>query len=138
MKTHNKIVKTPNIAHKLACLPGRLFCFSALFKASHYGGLFYGQYIAWKKINGEFLCQKAYVISSSELSREELELIVQTAGQLKAEPNPELIKNKLLPAASSNLQHELVSFETAIQRIGGDVIGFDSGGNTSLAKKAKR
>ncbi|CAH6815219.1 conserved hypothetical protein [Vibrio chagasii] len=29
--THNKIVKTPNIARKLACLPGGLFCFSALF-----------------------------------------------------------------------------------------------------------
>ncbi|CAK1961183.1 hypothetical protein VCRA2123O444_310027 [Vibrio crassostreae] len=28
---HNKIVKTPNIARKLRCLPGRLFCFSALF-----------------------------------------------------------------------------------------------------------
>ncbi|ARP37194.1 hypothetical protein K08M4_03730 [Vibrio syngnathi] len=31
VKTHNKIVKTPNIARKLACLPGRLFYFSALF-----------------------------------------------------------------------------------------------------------
>ncbi|MDN3684207.1 hypothetical protein QW180_12180 [Vibrio sinaloensis] len=30
-----------------------------------------------------------------------------------------------------------LSFETAIQRIGGDVIGFDNGGNTSLAKKRR-
>lgn len=79
-----------------------------------------------------------HIISIPELSREELELIVQTAGRLKAEPNPELIKNKVVascffePSTRTRL-----SFETAIQRIGGDVIGFDSGGNTSLAKKGE-
>lgn len=74
-----------------------------------------------------------HIISIPELSRDELELIVQTAGQLKSNPQPELIKNKVVascffePSTRTRL-----SFETAIQRIGGDVIGFDSGGNTSL------
>ncbi|CAH0541517.1 aspartate carbamoyltransferase [Vibrio marisflavi] len=79
-----------------------------------------------------------HIISIPELSRAELELIVDTASQLKAKPNPELIKNKVVascffePSTRTRL-----SFETAIQRIGGDVIGFDSGGNTSLAKKGE-
>lgn len=79
-----------------------------------------------------------HIISIPELSRAELELIVQTAGQLKAKPNPELIKNKVVascffePSTRTRL-----SFETAIQRIGGNVIGFDNAGNTSLAKKGE-
>ncbi|WP_428772879.1 aspartate carbamoyltransferase [Vibrio sp.] len=79
-----------------------------------------------------------HIISIPELSRQELELIVKTAGQLKSEPNPTLIKNKVVascffePSTRTRL-----SFETAIQRIGGDVIGFDNGGNTSLAKKGE-
>jgi len=79
-----------------------------------------------------------HIISISELSKEELELIVKTAGQLKAEQKPELIKNKVIascffePSTRTRL-----SFETAIQRIGGSVIGFDNGGNTSLAKKGE-
>ena len=79
-----------------------------------------------------------HIISISELSRAELELIVKTASQLKAEPKPELIKNKVVascffePSTRTRL-----SFETAIQRIGGSVIGFDSAGNTSLAKKGE-
>ncbi|AMG02881.1 aspartate carbamoyltransferase [Vibrio mimicus] len=79
-----------------------------------------------------------HIISIAELSRAELELIVKTAGQLKAQPNPELIKHKVVascffePSTRTRL-----SFETAIQRIGGSVIGFDNGGNTSLAKKGE-
>ncbi len=78
------------------------------------------------------------IISIPELSRDELELIVETAGRLKAEPNPELLKNKVVascffePSTRTRL-----SFETAIQRLGGTVIGFDNGGNTSLAKKGE-
>ncbi|GAM54442.1 aspartate carbamoyltransferase [Vibrio ishigakensis] len=79
-----------------------------------------------------------HVISIPELSRDELELIVQTAGKLKSEPMPELLKNKVVascffePSTRTRL-----SFETAIQRVGGSVIGFDNGGNTSLAKKGE-
>ncbi|WED21507.1 aspartate carbamoyltransferase [Vibrio sp. JC009] len=79
-----------------------------------------------------------HIISIPELSRSELELIVETAGQLKATPNPELLRNKVVascffePSTRTRL-----SFETAIQRLGGTVIGFDNGGNTSLAKKGE-
>lgn len=90
-----------------------------------------------KKIMANSLYQK-HIISIPELSREELELIVETAGSLKKAPRPELIKNKVVascffePSTRTRL-----SFETAIQRIGGDVIGFDNDGNTSLAKKGE-
>lgn len=79
-----------------------------------------------------------HIISIPELSREELELIVGTSARLKAEPNPELLKNKVVascffePSTRTRL-----SFETAVQRLGGTVIGFDNGGNTSLAKKGE-
>lgn len=79
-----------------------------------------------------------HIISIPEFTRNELELVVETAGKLKAEPNPELLKNKVVascffePSTRTRL-----SFETAVQRLGGTVIGFDNGGNTSLAKKGE-
>lgn len=79
-----------------------------------------------------------HIISIPELSRDELELIVDTATRLKAEPNPTLLKNKVVascffePSTRTRL-----SFETAVERLGGSVIGFDNGGNTSLAKKGE-
>ncbi|MBY7841461.1 aspartate carbamoyltransferase [Vibrio fluvialis] len=79
-----------------------------------------------------------HIISIPEFTRSELELIVDTAARLKAEPNPELLKNKVVascffePSTRTRL-----SFETAVQRLGGTVIGFDNGGNTSLAKKGE-
>lgn len=79
-----------------------------------------------------------HIISIPELSRKELELIVETAGQLKATPNPELLRNKVVascffePSTRTRL-----SFETAIQRLGGTVVGFDNAGNTSLSKKGE-
>lgn len=79
-----------------------------------------------------------HIISIPELSREELELIVETAEKLKRTPDPTLLKNKVIascffePSTRTRL-----SFETAIQRLGGTVIGFDNAGNTSLAKKGE-
>ncbi|KJY84937.1 aspartate carbamoyltransferase catalytic subunit [Vibrio neptunius] len=79
-----------------------------------------------------------HIISIPELSRSELELIVDTAARLKAEPDPTLLKNKVVascffePSTRTRL-----SFETAVQRLGGTIIGFDNGGNTSLAKKGE-
>ncbi|WP_413285760.1 aspartate carbamoyltransferase [Vibrio sp. MA40-2] len=79
-----------------------------------------------------------HIISIPELERNELELIVKTAGQLKSQPNPELLKNKIVascffePSTRTRL-----SFETAVQRLGGTVVGFDNAGNTSLAKKGE-
>lgn len=78
------------------------------------------------------------IISIADLSRNELELIVDTAKQLKSFPKPELLKNKVIAScffeASTRTR---LSFETAAQRLGGTVIGFDSGGNTSLAQKGE-
>ncbi|CEO40359.1 aspartate carbamoyltransferase [Photobacterium kishitanii] len=81
---------------------------------------------------------KKHIISIPELTRAELELIIDTAARLKAEPNPTLLKNKVVascffePSTRTRL-----SFETAIQRLGGTVVGFDSPGNTSLANKGE-
>lgn len=79
-----------------------------------------------------------HIISIPELNRNELELIIKTAATLKKTPNPELLRNKVVascffePSTRTRL-----SFETAIQRLGGSVIGFDSSGNTSLANKGE-
>lgn len=78
------------------------------------------------------------IISIADLSRANLELILQTAHSLKQTPQPELLKNKVVAScffeASTRTR---LSFETAVQRLGGSVIGFDSGGNTSLAQKGE-
>lgn len=72
------------------------------------------------------------------MTRDELELIVKTASSLKGSPQPILLKNKIIAScffeASTRTR---LSFETAIQRLGGTVIGFDNAGNTSLAKKGE-
>lgn len=81
---------------------------------------------------------KKHIISIPELDRNDLELIVSTAGKLKQTPNPSLLKNKVIascffePSTRTRL-----SFETAVQRLGGTVIGFDDAGNTSLTKKGE-
>ncbi|MCE0558905.1 MULTISPECIES: aspartate carbamoyltransferase [unclassified Motilimonas] len=81
---------------------------------------------------------KKDIVSIADLSRSELELIVATAKKLKHQPQPELLKNKIVAScffeASTRTR---LSFETAVQRLGGSVIGFDSGGNTSLAQKGE-
>ena len=78
------------------------------------------------------------IISISEFSKDDLELIVHTAQQLKSHPRNDLLKNKLIAScffeASTRTR---LSFETAIQRLGGRVIGFSDASNTSLAKKGE-
>ncbi|OQX37296.1 MAG: aspartate carbamoyltransferase [Oceanospirillales bacterium LUC14_002_19_P2] len=79
-----------------------------------------------------------HIVSIPELTREELELIVSTAESLKKEPRPDLLKGKVIAScffeASTRTR---LSFETAVQRLGGTFIGFDNGSNTSLAKKGE-
>ncbi|MCH2158756.1 MAG: aspartate carbamoyltransferase [Oleiphilaceae bacterium] len=81
---------------------------------------------------------KKHIISIPELSREELETIVKTAERLKSNPDNTALKDKVIascffePSTRTRL-----SFETAIQRLGGTFVGFDNGGNTSLAKKGE-
>ena len=78
------------------------------------------------------------IISIADLTRSDLELILETAQSLKQTPQPDLLKNKVIAScffeASTRTR---LSFETAVQRLGGSVIGFDSGGNTSLAQKGE-
>ncbi|UTH76044.1 aspartate carbamoyltransferase [Chromobacterium sp. IIBBL 290-4] len=78
---------------------------------------------------------RKHIISIPDFSREELELVVDTAGRLKQNPRGDLLKDKLVascffePSTRTRL-----SFETAVQRLGGNIIGFADGGNTSAKK----
>lgn len=78
------------------------------------------------------------IISINDLSRDELELVLNTAAALKQRPQPELLKQKVIAScffeASTRTR---LSFETAIQRLGASVVGFSDSSNTSLGKKGE-
>jgi aspartate carbamoyltransferase catalytic subunit len=79
-----------------------------------------------------------HIISINDLSREDLELVLRTAASLKAHPQPELLKHKVIAScffeASTRTR---LSFETSIHRLGASVVGFADGSNTSLGKKGE-
>ncbi|XBS70078.1 aspartate carbamoyltransferase [Acerihabitans sp. KWT182] len=79
-----------------------------------------------------------HIVSINDLSREELELVLQTAARLKTRPQPELLKHKVIAScffeASTRTR---LSFETAIHRLGASVVGFSDAVNTSLGKKGE-
>ncbi|WP_445495301.1 aspartate carbamoyltransferase [Photorhabdus sp. SF281] len=81
---------------------------------------------------------RKHIISINDLSREDLELVLQTAATLKARPQPELLKHKVIAScffeASTRTR---LSFETAIHRLGASVVGFSDSSNTSLGKKGE-
>ncbi|KAA1189855.1 aspartate carbamoyltransferase [Photorhabdus heterorhabditis] len=81
---------------------------------------------------------RKHIISINDLSREDLELVLQTAAALKARPQPELLKHKVIAScffeASTRTR---LSFETAIHRLGASVVGFSDSSNTSLGKKGE-
>jgi aspartate carbamoyltransferase catalytic subunit len=60
-----------------------------------------------------------HIISINDLSREELELVLNTAARLKANPQPELLKHKVIAScffeASTRTR---LSFETSMHRLG--------------------
>ncbi len=78
------------------------------------------------------------IISINDLSRDDLELVLKTASSLKAKPQPDLLRNKVIAScffeASTRTR---LSFETSIHRLGASVIGFADGGNTSMGKKGE-
>ena len=79
--------------------------------------------------------QNKDVISVKDLTKADIQKILQVAQQLKEKPQPELLKNKVMaslfyePSTRTRL-----SFETAMERLGGRIIGFAEAGVSSSAK----
>ncbi len=75
------------------------------------------------------------IVSVPDLSRGVLELIIQTAATIKRVRPDNLLKGKVVascffePSTRTRL-----SFETAVKRLGGEIIGFDDASNTSFQK----
>ena len=63
---------------------------------------------------------KRNVVSIADLSREDMEQILDVAAQLKHTPRPDLLKGRVIAScffeASTRTR---LSFETAVQRLGG-------------------
>ena len=78
------------------------------------------------------------IISISEFSRDNIELILDTASRLKENPRDDLLKGKLVGVTFfEGSTRTRLSFETAIHRLGGQVIGFADASNTSHGKKGE-
>ncbi len=78
------------------------------------------------------------IISISEFTRDHIELVLQTARSLKAHPRNDLLAGKLIGVTFfEGSTRTRLSFETAINRLGGRVIGFADASNTSLGKKGE-
>ncbi len=78
------------------------------------------------------------IISISEFSKEHIELVLNTARELKAHPRNDLLKDKLIGVTFfEGSTRTRLSFETAVHRLGGQVIGFPDAANTSLGKKGE-
>ncbi len=75
------------------------------------------------------------LVSITDLSKQEIELVLSTAESLQKKGRPELLKGSILAncffEASTRTRF---SFETAMLRLGGSVIGFSEAGSTSSKK----
>lgn len=75
------------------------------------------------------------VVSIGDLSKADLEFIVERAAALKQSGPQPLLQDRLIAScffeASTRTR---LSFETAVQRLGGTLIGFSDSGNTSTKK----
>lgn len=75
------------------------------------------------------------LVSISDLSREEILSLLDTAQKFEERPNRRLLEGKVVatlffePSTRTRL-----SFETAVNRLGGRVIGFSDASNTSTSK----
>ncbi|MEJ2064564.1 MAG: hypothetical protein P8X74_15025 [Reinekea sp.] len=75
------------------------------------------------------------IVSIGDLSKGDLQLIIQLAAQIKANGSRPYLQHKVIAScffeASTRTR---LSFETAVQRLGGNLIGFSDGANTSTRK----
>ncbi len=75
------------------------------------------------------------IISIADLTRADMEQVLNVAAELKQTPRPDLLKGRVIAScffeASTRTR---LSFETAVQRLGGTLIGFADGSNTSAKK----
>lgn len=75
------------------------------------------------------------LVSIGDFSKDEILRIMELAAHFEANPNQRLLKEKVIatlffePSTRTRL-----SFETAINRLGGKVIGFSDSGSTSVSK----
>ncbi len=75
------------------------------------------------------------IISIRDFKRRELLHVLKTAKKIESKPNPSLLKGKVMaslffePSTRTRL-----SFESAMRRLGGEVVGFAEPGTTSLKK----
>ncbi len=75
------------------------------------------------------------IISILDFTKEEILYILETSGKMEKEKCPDILKGKIL----ANLFFEpstrtRLSFDAAMKRLGGEVIGFDELGTTSTVK----
>lgn len=76
-----------------------------------------------------------HVLSISDFNRDQILTILTTAKQLEQSPQPDLLKGRLMatlffePSTRTRL-----SFEAAMNKLGGKVIGFSDAGSTSAKK----
>jgi len=74
----------------------------------------------------------------ADLDRNDIEHVLWAAGVLKDTPRPELLKNQVVAScffeASTRTR---LSFEAAVHRLGGAIVGFADGNQTSMANKGE-
>ncbi|MDP0588729.1 MAG: aspartate carbamoyltransferase [Candidatus Endonucleobacter bathymodioli] len=81
---------------------------------------------------------KKDIISISDLSRDAIELILNTAAELKHTSNQILLKDKVVASCFFEPSTRTrISFEVAIQKLGGSCVGFADDSSTSLVKKGE-
>lgn len=75
------------------------------------------------------------IISIRDLTKEELLYILKIAKKIESSPNPNLLRGKILGALFFEPSTRTkLSFESAMQKLGGSLIGFSSAEGTSVKK----
>lgn len=78
-----------------------------------------------------------HIISINDLSRDDLNLVLATAAKLKANPQPELLKHKVIASCFFEASTRTRLFRNFHAPPGASVVGFSDSANTSLGKKGE-